>query len=351
MLEILDTLFLLIRLLGLERATKDLILDMDPFSNMLEGAARLGSESLSGIYLTYFETYAFLMAMGLMALIATMLLNPRQIFSSDRGIGLGIGAYGMGNALPGTKGYTMDKMFSGLNGILPNFGGTIIEWLVNVMIKPWIYIMIAYVMSIFSLYMLTDVMLGEIIVSFIRNPMMTVNMVLGIGTWYSSWIMIHMILVIMGLFCIPLIEVGNMYNSTIARAAGRVFDVNLFVPFLMTLCYSCGLMLWNGAGEGGIASVMRAYLGMGLSSLASLIPILLIVGASLMGLIEIIIYILMLVFAKVGIPMKAVGTAAQIAKHGLTRVAGTYALGQITRADGRKSPETIVSNKPRNGGV
>ena len=341
MTDLLGILTLILKILGLEEATKKSIILLDPFSNMLGSVTSFGSTTLAGLYYTYFSTYAFLMAVGLTLLTFRLLLNPNMIASQERGLGLSMGVSGAGNMFPGAKGYAIDHMFSGLNGVLPNYGGTILEWLLNALIKPLIYLTIAFVLSTFATYMLKDIMLTEVTVAFVENPLISLNFLFMITPWYLGWLMVHMILVVLGLFCIPLIEVGSMYNSSITRAIGRVFDVNLLVPFLMALLYTCGLMLWNSEG------FLKPFIGLGLSFCGSLVPIVLILGASLIGLIEIAAYLVMFLLAKLGIP---VGPLAKISQQGLPRVLGATVMSKVTRSDGKKRP-TQMSNKSQGGGI
>lgn len=340
MFDVLDTLIMFLKLFGLENVIKKSIIELNPFHVMIDSMIFFGVD-LYDFYITYISTYAFLMALGAFGLMAKLLLNPDQMLSRDHGVGFGIGVNGSGNMFPGSRGFATNKIFPSLNGALPNVGGTIFEWLLNCMFKPFFYLTIAFCVSIASQALALDA-IDDVIIAFVNSPSTTITLVLFSAEWFSFWIIVHMILVVVGLFAIPFIEMGNQFNSSLAKTAGELFDKNLYVPFFMMLLWRCGMMLY--ASDGSLAGAI----GMGLIILGGAVPLFVYFGAIMGALLQILFYLLLLALAFFGVPtepLMAVKTAG-----GITAATTQMVTKNMTkRIDGRKRPE--INYSPAGGGL
>jgi len=339
-LDALDTLTMILKLLGLTDAFKKTLIELNPFNNMINSMIFFG-EDLYSFFGLYMNTYAFLMVLGAFGLLAKMLLNPHQLLSREHGVGFGIGVNGSGNLFPGSRGFAANNIFPSLNGALPNVGGTIFEWLLNCLFKPFFYLTIAYCVSIASQALAID-SINDIIIAFVNSPTSTITTVLFSANWFSFWIIVHIILVVVGLFAIPFIEIGNQTNSSLARTAGELFDKNLYVPFFMMLLWKCGMMLY--ASDKSLAGAI----GMGLIILGGAVPLFVYFGAIMSALLQILFYLLLLALAFFGVPtepLMAIKTAG-----GITAATTQMITKNMTkRSDGRKRPE--INYSPAGGGL
>ena len=251
----------LLGLLNLQETIIGTLADLAPGEKAFDALMKLGMEDLQIIFNAYGYLYATFIIIGL------LLFGFRAITS------IGDDELMASFGLMRSQGMKLDVV----RDIFANFGQrslisatSILMWSVEVVIYPIIYILVAkFTFGVGMKLMGGQIGSAAIIRGLFTNPFMTASLILHEVTIFAILMTLASLLLLLGLFAIPIVRAGVRWGSVLAKGAENILKVNLIVPLILgsffvaaNILNSYGHELWAEAAIiGSVLAIILMFTG------------------------------------------------------------------------------------------
>ena len=229
--DAIQNLLLLIKLFDREEEVKTLLVNLMPVESAFDVLTNTGT-ILWSIFVASIDFYGMMICIALLALMVIIAICPPD--SS-----LFLRSYGGLYTMPG-----LTAILPGLNKYFVDPQQRIAIWLVNVFIKPWIYIIVAEISIILTATLLVDrAFVYDMLTLLLASPFVGVGVVSTTMYWMVFILTAAAFFMVAGLFLYPVIELGNVFNLSITEWMEEMMYAALIVPPMVAFLYRIAFMM------------------------------------------------------------------------------------------------------------
>lgn len=307
-----EILLLLVKALGWEDTVANVVINLLPAESAFDALMNTGI-NLWGIFsssISFFGTMILITLIFLAIIVA--IAPPNSIWF--------IKPYGGMYSFPG-----LTTVMPGLNRYLVDPQQKMATWLVNVITKPWIFIIASQLsMAIAGLLLVDRAFISDLLTSLFASPLSSVTMVTGTLFWVTLILSATSFVMVAGLFLYPVIELGNAFGNPITEWMEEMMYASLVIAPLVAFLYRIAFMM---KAEGNPVTGIVMWLA------AVFVPIVIVMGGLMKALIKIAIDVIIMYVLK-GLGGKGFLGGAQLQKL----FAANAVLNRVTPKSADQSP-------------
>lgn len=278
--------------MGWEESVKKGVISLLPAESAFDAMMNTGI-NLWGIFAASIGFFGTMIIIAVLVLAFIVALAPPDSIWFIKPYGGLYSFPGIITVMPGLKRYLVDPQ------------QRMATWIINVLTKPWLFIIASQISMAIAGFLLVDrAFISDLLTTLFASPVSSLTLITGTLFWVTLILTASSFTMVAGLFLYPIIELGNAFGNSITEWMEEMMYASLVVAPLVAFLYRIAFMQ-NAQNEPAVGMVMWIA--------AIVVPIVIVASGLMKALMKIAIDVVVMYLLK-GLAGKGFLNAAQLQK-------------------------------------